>query len=123
VYMNTRKKKLTNNERLRQLLEEEELTQARALELFNKGLPPMAQYSMHTWKAYFTDPESTRFRSVSDQLLAHAEKQLSNAPPKVPGEDMPAWLAPKPKPKPKLALAKKLDWVAPKKTAAKKKAA
>ncbi len=71
VYMNTSKK--TNNERLRELVQETGLTQAVALTLFNRGLGPAA-YSESAWKAFFSSPDTTRFRPFSDDLLAHAEK-------------------------------------------------
>lgn len=71
VYMNTSKK--TNNERLRELVQETGLTQAVALTLFNRGLGPAA-YSESAWKAFFSSPHTTRFRPFSDDLLAHAEK-------------------------------------------------
>lgn len=71
VYMNTSKK--TNNERLRELVQEAGLTQAVALTIFNRGLGPAA-YSDSSWKAFFSNPDTTRFRPFSDDLLAHAEK-------------------------------------------------
>ena len=71
VYMNTPEK--TNNERLRDLVQEAQLTQAVALTIFNRGLGP-ARYSESSWKAFFSSPDTTRFRPFSDELLAHAEK-------------------------------------------------
>lgn len=71
VYMNTSIK--TNNERLRELVSGAGLTQSVALTLFNRGLGPAA-YSESSWKAFFSNPDTTRFRPLSDDLLAHAEK-------------------------------------------------
>ena len=69
--MNTKPK--TNNERLRELVDGAGVTQAVALTIFNRGLGPAA-YSESTWKAFFVKPESSRFRPLKDDLLAHAEK-------------------------------------------------
>lgn len=71
VYMNTTKN--ANNKRLRELVQEAGLPQAVALTIFNRGLGPAA-YSESSWKAFFSSPETTRFRPFSDELLAHAEK-------------------------------------------------
>lgn len=70
VYMYTQK---TNNERLRELVQAAGLTQPVALTIFNRGLGPAA-YSESSWKAFFSSPETTRFRNFSDELLEHAEK-------------------------------------------------
>jgi hypothetical protein len=72
--MNT--EKLSNNERLRKLVESSGLTQAVALTVFNRGLGPAA-YSESTWKAFFVRPDSPRFRPLKDELLAHAEKEFA----------------------------------------------
>lgn len=77
--MNT--KAMTNNEKLRRLVEASGLTQVRALEVFNRGLGPAA-YSMSTWKAFFVKPDSRRFRPLKDELLAHAEKAIGGVPKK-----------------------------------------
>lgn len=69
--MNTADK--SNNERLRELVEGAGLTQAVALTLFNRGLGPAA-YSESTWKAFFSSPDTTRFRPLSDALLLHAQE-------------------------------------------------
>lgn len=74
VYMNT--KHLSNNEKLRELVEASGLTQAVALTVFNRGLGPAA-YSESTWKAFFVRPDSPRFRPLKDELLAHAEKEFA----------------------------------------------
>ena len=66
---------MTNNERLRQLVESSGLTHVGALEVFNRGLGPAA-YSPSTWKAFFVRPDSRRFRPLKDELLAHAEKTI-----------------------------------------------
>jgi hypothetical protein len=65
----------TNNERLRELVEASNLTQPVALTIFNRGLGSGA-YSESAWKAYLSSPETTRFRRLSDDMLAHAEKQF-----------------------------------------------
>lgn len=70
MYMNTTKN--ANNKRLRELVQEAGLSQAVALTIFNRGLGPAA-YSESSWKAFFSSPETTRFRPFSDELLAHAE--------------------------------------------------
>ena len=72
----TRKKQaLSTNERLRELVEASGLTQAQALEKFNEdiGLRPIA---MSTWKGYFVNPDSTRWRGFAPILLGHAEHVL-----------------------------------------------
>lgn len=62
----------TNNDRLRELVEGAGLSQPVALTLFNRGLGPAA-YSESSWKEFFSSPDTTRFRALSDELLAHAE--------------------------------------------------
>lgn len=69
--MNTRSK--SNNERLRELVEGACLVQSVALTLFNRGLG-VRGLKESTWKGYFCDPSTTRFRRFNDDLLAHAEK-------------------------------------------------
>lgn len=69
--MNTRDN--SKNERLRELVREAGVTQAVALTIFNRGLGPAA-YSESSWKAFFSSPDTTRWRHFSDELLAHAEK-------------------------------------------------
>jgi hypothetical protein len=66
----------TNNERLRELVANAGLTQPVALTIFNRGLGPAA-YSESSWKAFFSSPDTTRFRALNDDLLAHAEKVFS----------------------------------------------
>lgn len=65
---------MSNNERLRQLVEESGLSQPEALALFNKGL--LKPYSLSAWKAYLGSPESARWRPFDDTLLKHAVKRL-----------------------------------------------
>jgi hypothetical protein len=72
--MNT--KSISANERLRELVEASGLTQAVALTIFNRGLGPAA-YSESAWKAFFVRPDSSRFRPLKDELLAHAEKEFA----------------------------------------------
>jgi hypothetical protein len=73
MYMDTKQR--TNNERLRELVEASGLTQAVSLTIFNRGLGTGA-YSESAWKAYLSSPETTRFRRIGDDMLAHAEKQF-----------------------------------------------
>lgn len=69
--MNTTK--LTNNEKLRQLVESSGLTQKEALALFNAPLGP-AGYSLEYWKGFFCKPGTSRYKPLRDDLLTHAEK-------------------------------------------------
>lgn len=71
VFMNT--DTLTNNERLRQLVKGTGLSQPAALTLFNRGFG-IRGIKESSWKGYFCDPDTTRFRGLSDDLLVHAEK-------------------------------------------------
>lgn len=73
--MNTKSK--TNNERLRDLVTVAGLSQPLALTLFNRGLGARG-LKESTWKGYFCDPSTTRFRAFNDDLMAHAEKAFSN---------------------------------------------
>lgn len=66
----------TNNERLRELIEESGLTQVVALTVFNRGMGARP-YSMSAWKAFLSSPDTTRFRELSDDLMLHAEKQFA----------------------------------------------
>jgi hypothetical protein len=66
----------TNNERLRELVEASGLTQAVALTVFNRGLGARP-YSESAWKAFLSSPETTRFRALSDDMLAHAEREFA----------------------------------------------
>jgi len=75
-YMNPPEVSQTNNERLRELVEQAGVTQAVALTIFNRGLGPAA-YSMDTFKAFLARPDSAKFRPLKDELLAHAEKQFA----------------------------------------------
>ena len=71
VCMNTAIK--TNNQRLRELVEGAGLSHPVALTLFNRGLGARG-LKESTWKGYFCDPATTRFRGFNDELMAHAEK-------------------------------------------------
>ena len=64
--------KKSNNQRLRELIEGAGVSQAIALTIFNRGLGAAA-YSGDSWKAFLSNPETTRFRALKDELLAHAE--------------------------------------------------
>lgn len=74
VHMSTNEK--SNNQQLREFVEASGLTQAVALTVFNRGLGP-AGYSESAWKAFLADPSAVRFRPLSDELLAHAQRQFS----------------------------------------------
>ncbi len=71
MYTNT--EGTSNNERLRQLVKEAGLSQPAALLLFNRGIR-VRPVSESAWKSYFCKPETTRYRTFSDELLEHAEK-------------------------------------------------
>lgn len=75
VCMNTSSK--TNNEKLRELVKSAGLSQPVALTLFNRGLGARG-LKESTWKGYFCDPATTRFRSFNDDLMAHAEKAFAS---------------------------------------------
>ena len=62
-----------NNERLRALVEGTGLSHAAALTIFNRGFG-IRGIKLSSWKAYFCDPNTSRFRALSDDLIAHAEK-------------------------------------------------
>ncbi len=66
----------TNNQRLRELIKESGLTQAQALAVFNRGMGARP-YSLSAMKAFLSSPDAVRFRALSDNLLAHAEKQFA----------------------------------------------
>lgn len=74
VCMNTVTK--SNNERLRELVKKAGLSQPVALTLFNRGLGARG-LKESTWKGYFCDPSTTRFRAFNDDLMAHAEKAFA----------------------------------------------
>lgn len=63
----------SNNARLKELVAGAGLTQADALDIFNQGFG-IRGIKMSTWKGYFCNPDSTRYRSISDDLITHAEK-------------------------------------------------
>jgi hypothetical protein len=63
------------NEQLRELVEAAGLSQAEALEAFNKGLGP-AGYSMVTWKAFFASPDAKKHRKLKPTLLEHAKATI-----------------------------------------------
>ena len=67
------------NDRLVALVRATDLTHAEALARFNRdiGLRPIA---MNTWRGYFVNPESTRWRRFDERLLAHAEKVFRKRP-------------------------------------------
>ena len=63
-----------NNDRLRVLVEATGLSRAGSLALYNKGLHVLARCSDHSWKSYFSDPDSERWRHVRNEVLERAEK-------------------------------------------------
>jgi hypothetical protein len=64
---------MTNNERLRELVAASGLSQPAALTVFNRGFG-IRGIKESTWKGYFCDPQTTRYRAFNDDLMAHAEK-------------------------------------------------
>lgn len=70
-----RKKLDPSNERLRDLVKGAGLTQVAALTIFNKQIKvrPLAESS---WKGYFCDPNTRRYRKFPEGHLEHAEKVL-----------------------------------------------
>lgn len=65
----------TNNQRLRELVEGAGLIHPVALTIFNRGLG-VRGLKESTWKGYFCDHSTTRFRNFNDDLMEHAEKVL-----------------------------------------------
>lgn len=75
VHMST--KNHQNNARLRQLIESAALTQAAALTLFNRGqVRPITESGFKAWLA---DPDSVRWRELSEAYLQHAERVFEKA--------------------------------------------
>lgn len=64
--------KTTNNQRLRDLVQGAGLSQPDSLEKFNMGFG-IRGLSQSSWKAFFCDPASARYREFSDAYLGHAE--------------------------------------------------
>ncbi len=64
----------TSNDRLRELVQASGLTQVAALALYNKGLNALAKCSDHSWKSYFSEVTSKRWRHVKPEVLERAEK-------------------------------------------------
>ena len=71
VCMNTTTK--TNNQRLAELVKGEGLSQPAALTLFDRGFGSRG-IKESTWKGYFCDPATSRFRGFNEDLMSHAEK-------------------------------------------------
>jgi hypothetical protein len=67
----------TNNQRLREIVEQAGLSQPVALTIFNRGLGAAA-YSTDSWKGFMAKPETARFRPLKDELLAHAETAFAS---------------------------------------------
>jgi hypothetical protein len=74
MFMNTPIK--TNNQRLRELVENAGLTQSAALAIFNLELGPRG-LSENSWRAFFCAQGTSRFREFKDSFLTHAEKVLA----------------------------------------------
>jgi hypothetical protein len=70
----------SNNDRLKELVRGAGLAPAVALTLFNRGLSNEV-FSESAWKALFADQSSSQFRSLEDELLAHAERAFSHLKP------------------------------------------
>lgn len=81
VFMNTQKDN-ANNMRLRQLIEEAGLTQLDALALFNRKLR-VRKLAESSWKAYFCQPDKTRYRWFNDEYLQLAETVFKNTKKKI----------------------------------------
>ena len=64
--------KLSNNQRLVQIISLSGLSLPVALTIFNRGLG-VASDTADTWAAYLVDPKSTRFCYLTDEKLNHAE--------------------------------------------------
>lgn len=69
------------NEKLRELVESSGLSPAVAMTIFNRNLGTAA-LTESDWKALFADPDSGRFRALSDELLEHAIEQFRRASPR-----------------------------------------
>jgi hypothetical protein len=68
----------TNGQRLRDLIDGANLTQEQALELFNTTRPALFKpYALSSWKAFLSEPTSTRWRPFGDSLLERAESIFS----------------------------------------------
>lgn len=65
---------LDNGEQLRILIENASVTQAAALEMFNKG--QALQLSLGQWKAYLAKPESSRRSPCPEAVLVRMKKLL-----------------------------------------------
>ncbi|WP_271009282.1 hypothetical protein [Paucibacter sp. B51] len=68
----------SNNEELRVLVASSGLPMAVALTIFNRGLGVNACTSS-AWAAYLSDPGSSQYRELNDDLLKHAEAQFAAA--------------------------------------------
>ncbi len=73
--------RLSSNERLRELVTAAGLSQPDALAIFNRGIG-VRPISLSTWKGYFCAPGTRRFRTFSQDLLAHAERVFANLVPR-----------------------------------------
>lgn len=62
----------SNNQRLREILEQSGFTPPVALTIFNRGLGREA-HGTESWRAFQAKPDTAGFRPLTDELLAHAE--------------------------------------------------
>jgi len=63
----------SNNDCLRELVAGAQLSQPAALTIFNRGFG-IRGIKESTWKGYFCDPSTTRYRGLNDDLMTHADK-------------------------------------------------
>lgn len=75
-HMNTEQNPTSTNARLRQLVEASGLSQMDALALVNRKVG-VRKISDSAWKSYFCAEGTTRYRNLSPELLAVAEKVLA----------------------------------------------
>jgi|GEM_PF-6198427 len=67
-------KQMDNGQQLRKLIDDANITQAHALELFNKR--QARPLSLGHWKAFLAAPDSTRRSHCPDEVLARARKVI-----------------------------------------------
>lgn len=65
---------MDNGQELRKIIEAAGVTQAKALELFNKG--QARPLTLGQWKAYLAAPESARRSPCPDTVLGRTKKLL-----------------------------------------------
>jgi hypothetical protein len=67
---------MTTNQHLRELVDATALPLAVVLTLFNRGLGAAAVPESR-WKSFLAQPGQAHFQVVPDELLAHAQRQLT----------------------------------------------